>query len=206
MAEVDAYKSASGSVIQPDAKPGDFRWVDTNGDGTITDDDKQYLGSALPKFSFGLTVNLEYKGFDMMVTTQGVAGNKIFQGLRRLDIAGANYQTSVLGRWTGEGTSNSYARLTNNDTNGNFTKASDFYLENGDYLRFKLIQLGYSLPSNLVSKIGASRLRLYVTGENLFTFTKYTGYDPEIGGDIMGIDRGYYPQSRSFIFGANVQF
>ena len=206
VAEVAAYKSATGTVIQPDAKPGDFRWVDTNGDGTITDDDKQYLGSAVPKFSFGLTVNLEYKGFDMMVTTQGVAGNKIFQGLRRLDIAGANYQTSVLGRWTGEGTSNTYPRLTNNDTNGNFTKASDFYLEDGDYLRFKLIQLGYSLPSNIVSKIGASRLRFYVTAENLFTITKYTGYDPEIGGNIMGIDRGYYPQSKSFIFGANVQF
>lgn len=206
IADVNAYKNAGGTAIQPNAKPGDFRWVDTNGDGTISDEDKQYLGSAIPKFSFGLTVNLDYKGFDMMVSTQGVAGNKIFQGLRRLDIASANYQTSAMGRWTGEGTSNSYPRLTNDDSNGNFTKASDFYLENGDYFRFKLIQLGYSLPSSLVNHIGASRLRLYVTGENLFTFTKYTGYDPEIGGDIMGIDRGYYPQAKSFIFGVNLQF
>jgi len=206
VAEVNAYTNASGALIQPNAKPGDFRWTDTNGDGAITADDKQFLGSPLPKYTFGLTLNMDYKNFDLTITTQGAAGNKIFQGLRRLDILNANYQTVALSRWTGEGTSNTFPRLTNNDTNGNFGNASDFYLENGDYLRLKIVQLGYSLPNSLISKIGAQKLRLYVTGENLLTLTKYTGYDPEIGGNIFGVDRGYYPQAKSFIFGASIQF
>ncbi|WP_372745652.1 SusC/RagA family TonB-linked outer membrane protein [Lutibacter sp.] len=204
--EINSYVSSTGTVIQPDAVPGDFKWVDNNGDGEITDDDRTFLGTPLPKYTFGLTLNLDYKGFDFMVFTQGVAGNKIFQGLRRLDVTNANHQTSVLQRWTGEGTSNDYPRLTNSDPNGNFGKFSDFYLEDGDFIRFKTIQLGYTLPSEIVQKIGASKLRLYVTGENLFTITNYSGYDPEIGGSVMGIDRGYYPQAQSFMMGLNVQF
>ncbi|MCF8274644.1 MAG: TonB-dependent receptor [Flavobacteriaceae bacterium] len=204
-ADIASYTS-NGIVIQPDARPGDFRWVDTNGDGSITDDDKQFLGSPLPKYTFGLTLNLEYKGFDFMAFTQGASGNKIFQGLRRLDILNGNYQTDALSRWTGPGTSNTYPRLTNNDTNGNFGKSSDFYLEKGDYLRLKVIQLGYTLPNEPLSKFGVQKLRIYVTGENLFTITEYTGYDPEIGGNVLGIDRGFYPQAQSFMIGANLQF
>jgi TonB-dependent starch-binding outer membrane protein SusC len=205
-AEIDAYTNSTGGLIQPNAAPGDFRWVDNNGDGTITADDKAFLGSPLPKVTFGFTVNLDYKGFDFMMFAQGVAGNKIFQGLRRLDVANANYSTEALSRWTGEGTSNSFPRLTSSDTNGNFTNMSDFYLEDGDYLRLKVTQLGYSLPSDIIGKIGLQKLRLYVMAENLVTLTKYTGYDPEIGGDVFGIDRGYYPQARTFFFGANIQF
>lgn len=206
IAEVNANTNAAGGLIQPNAVPGDFRWTDTNGDGTISNDDKQYLGSPLPKYTFGLTLNLEYKGFDLMAFAQGATGNQIFQGLRRLDILNANYQTDALSRWTGPGTSNDYPRLTNLDTNGNFEKMSNFYLEDGDYLRLKVISLGYSLPSEIVEKIKASRLRFYVTGENLLTLTKYTGYDPEIGGNVFGIDRGYYPQAKTVMLGANVQF
>lgn len=205
-AEIDAYKNAAGGMIQPTAKPGDFRWVDNNGDGAISDDDKQYLGSSIPKYTFGLTVNLNYKNLDFMAFAQGAAGSKIFQGLRRLDILNANYQTEVLNRWTGEGTSNDYPRLGNNDGNGNFSKMSDFYLESGDYVRLKIVQVGYTLPLNLSSKIGADKIRFYVTGENLFTFTKYTGYDPEIGGQVFGVDKGIYPQAKSFMLGANLQF
>ena len=204
--EVTAYANSAGVVIQPNARPGDFKWVDTDGDGSITDADKQFLGSNIPKYTYGLTLNLDYKGFDFMAFAQGAAGSKIFQGLRRLDVGNANYQTEALGRWVGEGTSNDYPRLTNNDTNGNFGKMSDFYLENGDYLRLKLVQLGYSLPIDAASKIGASKIRLYLTGENLLTLTKYTGYDPEIGGGVFGIDKGVYPQARTVMFGANLQF
>lgn len=205
-AEIAAYTNAAGKLIQPNAVPGDFRWVDTDGDGIITDNDKQYLGSSIPKYTFGATLNLDYKGFDLMVFAQGAAGNKIFQGLRRLDIGNSNYQTIALSRWTGAGTSNSYPRLTNNDANGNFGKMSDFYLEKGDYLRLKIVQLGYTLPGTLLNKIKASRLRIYLTAENLLTLTKYTGYDPEIGGGVFGIDKGIYPQARSFIVGAQLQF
>lgn len=205
-AEIAAYTNTSGGLIQPDARPGDFRWVDTDGSGSINDDDKQFLGSNIPKYTFGLTLNLDYKNFDFMAFAQGAAGNQIFQGLRRLDIGNSNYQTEALSRWTGEGTSNDFPRLTNNDTNGNFGKMSDFYLEDGDYLRLKLVQFGYSLPTNVVSQIGASKVRFYLTGENLFTLTKYTGYDPEIGGGVFGIDKGVYPQARTFMLGANLQF
>ncbi|HSD06923.1 TonB-dependent receptor [Flavobacterium sp.] len=205
-AEIAAYTNASGGLIQPKARPGDFRWVDTDGNGTINDDDKQFLGSNIPKYTFGLTLNLDYKNFDFMAFAQGAAGNKVFQGLHRLDIANVNYQSDAMGRWTGEGTSNDYPRLTDNDTNANFGKMSDFHLENGDYVRLKLIQLGYSLPTNVVSQIGASKIRFYLTGENLFTITKYTGFDPEIGGGVFGIDKGVYPQAKSFMFGASAQF
>ncbi|RKS02703.1 SusC/RagA family TonB-linked outer membrane protein [Flavobacterium sp. UBA7682] len=204
--EINSYTNSSGGLIQPGAVPGDFRWKDVNGDGSITADDKKFLGSPLPKVTFGFTLNLDYKGFDFMVFAQGAAGNKIFQGLRRLDVANGNYSTEALSRWTGEGTSNSYPRLSTSDANGNFTNMSDFYLEDGDYLRFKIVQFGYSLPSTIVSKAGLQKVRLYVTAENLFTLTKYTGYDPEIGGDVFGLDRGYYPQARSIMFGANLQF
>jgi TonB-linked SusC/RagA family outer membrane protein len=204
--EINSYTATNGDIIQPNAKPGDFRWVDINDDGVIDADDRDFLGNSLPKITFGFTLNLDYKNFDLMIFTQGAGGNKIYQGLRRLDIGSANYQTSALGRWTGEGTSNSFPRLTTNDTNRNFNNPSDFYLEDGDYLRLKTIQLGYSLPNDLISKIGLSRARIFITGENLFTFTKYSGYDPEIGGGIFGIDRGYYPQAKSGMLGVNVQF
>ena len=204
--EVNSYVNTSGTPIQPNAVPGDFKWTDVDGDGTITDDDRTFLGTPLPKYTFGLTLNLDYKRFDLLLFMQGVAGNKIFQGLRRLDVANANHQTSVLSRWTGEGTSNDYPRLTSSDPNGNYGKFSDFYLENGDYLRFKTVQIGYTLPNDAISKIGAQKLRLFITGENLLTLTDYTGFDPEIGGNVMGIDKGYYPQARSFMFGLNLQF
>ena len=206
MDEVNSYVNTSGTPIQPDAVPGDFRWVDKDGDGAITEEDRGFLGTPIPKFTFGLTLNLSYKAFDFMMFTQGVAGNKIFQGLRRLDVANANYQTSILNRWTGEGTTNSNPRLTNTDANGNYGKFSDFYLEKGDFIRFKTVQLGYTLPSDVMSQIGAHKLRVYVTGENLFTLTNYTGFDPEIGGNVMGIDKGFYPQARSFMVGLNLQF
>lgn len=206
MEEVNAYKNSAGELLQPNAKPGDLRWVETDGKGIITDDDKTFLGTSIPKYTFGLTLNFEYEHFDLMVFAQGATGNKIFQGLRRLDIGNSNWQTVALSRWTGEGTSNSYPRLTSNDSNGNFTRMSDLYLEKGDYLRLKVIQLGYRLPKELSDKISASLLRVYLSAENLFTLTNYTGYDPEIGGGVFGIDKGVYPQARSVMLGVQLQF
>ncbi|MCP9749649.1 TonB-dependent receptor [Ferruginibacter sp. HRS2-29] len=205
-ADIDNYKDKNGGVIQPGARPGDFRWVDTNGDGSITEADRVFLGTNIPKVTFGATVTAAWKGFDLMVFAQGAAGNKIFQGLRRLDVAEGNWQTKALGRWTGEGTSNTYPRLTNDDTNGNFTKMSDFYLEKGDYIRLKVVQIGYTYTNKTLSKLGLTKLRLYLTGENLATLTDYTGYDPEIGGGVFGVDKGFYPQARSFIVGAQITF
>lgn len=207
--EVNSYVNSNGQLLQPNAKPGDFRWVDLNGDGKITSDDldRTFLGSSIPKYTFGITLNFAYKNFDLMVFANGAGGNKIFQGLRRLDIDRANFSTAVLNRWTGPGSSNDYPRLDYSDPNRNFSNMSGFYLEDGDYLRFKIVQLGYTIPQNKVlSKLGLSRFRAYITAENLFTFTKYTGYDPEIGGNVFSIDKGRYPQARSFLFGIQVKF
>jgi TonB-dependent starch-binding outer membrane protein SusC len=212
-ADVDNYKNAAGKVIQPNAKPGDFRWQDLDGDGSIGSNDRTFLGTSLPKYTYGFTLNLDYKGFDMLVFGQGAGGNMIYQGLRRLDITNANYQTEVLGRWTGPGSTNSYPRVTTNDSNKNFTNPSDFNLEKGDFFRFKTVQLGYSFPKEWIESISLQKVRLYVTGENLWTITKYTGYDPEIGGpttagmnNVQGVDRGYYPQAKSYMLGVNLQF
>jgi TonB-linked SusC/RagA family outer membrane protein len=205
-AEVDSYVSASGAKIQPNAKPGDFKWADMNGNGTISDLDRTYIGNPTPSWQYGLTATASYKNFDIVIFAQGQAGNKIFQGLHRLDIANANYTTKVLSRWTGPGTSNTYPRLIDGDPNHNTTFNSSFYLEDGSYLRIKTVQLGYTFNKGLVRKIGMQRARLYVTSENLITFTKYTGYDPEIGGGIFSIDRGIYPQARSFMVGLSVGF
>lgn len=212
-AEIDAYKNAAGTVIQPNAKPGDFRWTDINGDGKIDGNDRDFLGTSLPKYTYGFTLNLDYRGFDLLVFGQGAGGNKIYQGLRRLDIINANYSTDVLGRWTGPGSTNSYPRVTTDDTNKNFSNPSDFNLEKGDFFRFKTIQFGYSLPKEWIQSIALQRVRLYMTGENLFTITKYSGFDPEIGGptaagmdNVQGVDRGYYPQAKSYMLGVNLQF
>lgn len=206
--EVQNYKNKNGALIQPNARPGDFIWSDLNGDGQITDGDldKTFLGSNIPKYTFGFTVNLDYKGFDLMAFAQGVAGNKIFQGLRRLDILTSNYSTKALSRWRGEGTSTDFPRLIDTDPNGNFSRMSDFYLEKGDYLRLKVLQLGYTLPKGLLDKAGISRVRVYVTAENLLTLTNYSGYDPEVGGGIFGLDRGQYPQARTILGGLQLSF
>ncbi|MEO6732465.1 MAG: TonB-dependent receptor [Ferruginibacter sp.] len=207
-AEIANYKNKNGTLIQPNARPGDFQWEDINGDGVISqgDQDKTFLGSNIPKYTFGLTLNMEYKGLDLTIFAQGAAGNKIFQGLRRLDVLAANFPAKALGRWTGEGSSNDYPRLTSTDPNNNFNWMSDFYLEKGDYVRLKVLQLGYTLPNQWLTKYGVSRLRFYVTGENLLTLTNYTGYDPEVGGGVFGVDKGQYPQARTIFGGLQLQF
>ncbi|MDI9871179.1 SusC/RagA family TonB-linked outer membrane protein [Flectobacillus roseus] len=203
--EVEAY-AKDGKKIQPNAKPGDFKWQDTDGDGVITEKDRVFLGNPMPTVTYGFTVNLGYKNFDFVLFGQGAGGNKIFQGLRRLDIANANWSTKVLDRWTGEGSTNSMPRVVNGDPNKNYGNPSNFYLENGDYFRIKTLQLGYTLPQTISSKLGLGKARFYVMSQNLLTITKYSGYDPEIGGGVMSIDRGIYPQARSWMVGLNLGF
>lgn len=204
MSKVQAYVDKNGNMIQPNAKPGDFRFADLNSDGKIDANDRTFIGDPTPTWSYGFTINAAFKGFDLLVFCQGVAGNDVFNGLRRLDIPTANWTSDALGRWTGPNTSTDYPRLVIGDPNGNFSKPSTFFLTNGAYFRFKTIQLGYSIPKKIVNKIGIQLLRVYVTTNNLITFTKYEGYDPEIGGSSYGIDRGVYPQARSFMIGIAV--
>ena len=202
--KVQNYVDKNGHMIQPNAKAGDFKFADLNGDGKIDANDRTFIGDPTPTWSYGITINAAYKGFDIMIFGQGVAGNDVFNGLRRLDIPTANWTSDAMGRWTGTGTSTDYPRLVLGDPNGNFSKPSTFFLTNGSYFRFKTIQLGYSLPKPVVEKLGLQLIRIYVSANNLFTITKYNGYDPEIGGSSYGIDRGVYPQAKSFMIGLAV--
>ncbi|MDD4516251.1 TonB-dependent receptor [Massilibacteroides sp.] len=206
LAEVNAYKNEAGELIQPDAVPGDVRFVDISGDGKITDDDRTDIGKGMPDFTFGLNFNAAWRSFDLSMMWQGTAGNDVFDATRRTDIASSNLPSWMLNRWTGEGTSNKYPRFALGD-NTNW-QSSDLYVYDGSYLRLKNIQLGYTLPRNLLNKVFVSSLRLYVAAENLLTFTKYHGFDPEIssGGTSLGIDRGVYPQAKTFTVGANLTF
>jgi TonB-linked SusC/RagA family outer membrane protein len=209
-AEINYYKTTdeNGNVtlIQPNAKPGDFRYADLNDDGKITADDRTFIGDPTPTWTYGGSMNVGYKGFDLLVFMQGVAGNDVYNGLRRLDIPNANWTTEALGRWTGEGTSNDFPRLTKSDLNKNFSSPSSFYLTSGAYFRIKTLQIGYTIPKNIVGKIGFQQLRVYLSSNNLATITKYNGFDPEIGGGSYGIDRGVYPQARSFMAGLSLTF
>ncbi|RYF45220.1 MAG: TonB-dependent receptor, partial [Chitinophagaceae bacterium] len=203
-AEVANYKDKNGAIIQPNAKPGDFKWADLNGDGKIGAEDRTFIGDPTPTWSYGFTVNASYKQFDVVLFGQGVTGNQIFNALRRLDVANANWTTAALGRWTGEGSTNTFPRLTTDDANGNFKNPSTFYLSDGAYFRIKNLQIGYTIPAAISQKAGLKKIRVYVGSGNLVTFTKYTGFDPEIGGGSYGIDRGIYPQARSYMVGLNV--
>lgn len=201
--EIDAYV-LNGNKIQPNAKPGDLKFVDTNNDGIINDDDRQYMGSYNPKFSFGLNANFEYKNFDLNILLQGVAGNKIFNGVKVMTYAagqGWNMSKEVLNSW-GYNNNSDIPLISMSDTNGNYSTASDFFLEDGSYLRIKNITLGYNIPAS--KKVNAPKIRLYASGENLFTFTKYSGMDPEVGN--YGLDGGTYPVSRILSVGMNLTF
>lgn len=204
LGEIQKYKNPDGTLIQPNARPGDFKYADINKDGKIDAADRKIIGDPTPTWSFGFTVNASYKQFDLVIFGQGVAGNQIFNGLRRLDVPGANWTSDALNRWTGVGTSSTYPRLVLGDPNKNFANPSTFHLSNGSYVRIKTVQVGYTIPRELSRKAGIQRIRVYAGSNNLLTFTKYSGFDPEIGGSSYGIDRGFYPQARSFMAGINV--
>ncbi len=204
--QINNYKNTGGGLIQPNAKPGDIKFLDLNGDGLISDADRTFIGNSNPDFTYGFTFSGSWKNFDITVFGQGVSGNQIFNGLRRFDLPTSNYSTSILNRWTGEGSTNTMPRVTLQDENKNYSRVSSLFLEDGSYFRLKTLQVGYTLPKDLVRKAGLNKVRVYAMSNNLFTVTKYTGYDPEVGGGSFGVDRGFYPQARTFYFGLNVGF
>jgi TonB-linked SusC/RagA family outer membrane protein len=204
IAEIQYHKDSEGNMIQPNAKPGDFQFADLNKDGKITADDRTFIGDPTPTWSYGFTISANYRNFDLLAFGQGVAGNEVYNGLRRLDIPAANMTTEALNRFTVENPSETYPRLVMGDPNHNFSYPSTFQLTSGAYFRIKAIQIGYSLPKTVLNKIGLQMIRVYVGANNLATFTKYKGYDPEIGGGSYGIDRCVYPQARTFMAGINV--
>ncbi|MNX68795.1 TonB dependent receptor [compost metagenome] len=201
-AEINSHLSGT---VNPTELPGDIRFKDLNGDGIINDLDRGYIGNPNPKFSYGLNLSASYKGFDLSALFQGVQGVDRYNDLKKIidyDTRPFNHSVSVLESWHGEGTSNTIPRSTFSD-NGS-SQTSSIFVEDASYLRLKNLELGYSFKSLLTkAKLGVQNVRLYVSAQNLFTVTDYTGLDPE-SADI--IDMGTYPQSKAFLFGVNVKF
>ena len=189
-------------MIQPKAKPGDIRFVDINNDGQISDEDRVNIGKPTPDWTFGITLGGEWKGFDFNLFFKGATGFSIFDYSQR-GMALLNRPAWVLDRWHGEGTSNRIPRMSELNENENH-KSSDLSLKDGDYLRLKSAQIGYTLPMNVTQKIAIQKLRVYVAGYNLLTFTSYDGFDVEMGSH--SVDRGIYPQARTIAVGANITF
>lgn len=197
-------ETGESKLIQPDAQPGDMIFFDRDGNGEITSNDRTNIGSGTPKWSFGLNFNAEWKGFDLGIFLQGVSGVDVFDATYRQDISSGNFPTWVLSRWTGEGTSNRVPMLKEGDSKN--WVVSDLYIQDGSYLRLKNLTLGYTLPTSLTRKVGVERLRIFGMAENLFTWTKYWGFDPEIGSSStsLGVDYGVYPQARTWTVGFNI--
>lgn len=205
--EIDDWKSQGYGTAQSDPQPGDLIYVDLNEDGVIDDNDKTMIGNPHPDFRLGVSANIAWKGFDAAITLNGAFGNQLVYGYR-------SYTTDVFDHWTGEGTSDRFPRLGNGATlTGQF---DDTYLENGDYLRIQNLSFGYDLK-RLIRNLPLGQLRLYVSAQNLYTFTKYPGMDPEVGfgGNdttggtnawVSGIDLGSYPVARTWLVGMNIKF
>lgn len=189
-------------------KPGDLRFEDLNGDGIISSLDRTYLGSPIPNFLFGASVGIEFAGFDFSADFNGVQGNKILNSKKLARGFGLpNYEASFLDRWTGPGTSNTEPRIMNGGY-PNFA-VSDKYIEDGSFIRLRSIIIGYTFPRILLQKIKLNQLRIYANANNLITWTKYTGYSPEIGSNAVtrvGIDGGIYPIAQTILFGLNIGF
>ncbi|WP_247233453.1 TonB-dependent receptor [Telluribacter sp. SYSU D00476] len=229
-AQAQQASGNANAVYQNDVAVGRFRYADINGDGQITDEDRTFIGNPNPDFSYGLNLGATYKQFDFSIFFYGTQGNDIWNNVRwwtdfNANFQGAKSRTALYDSWTPE---NPNAKAPIQETVGSFSSASvpnSYFVENGSYLRAKNAQLGYTLPAGSLKKLGVERLRVYLQAANLFTITKYSGLDPEIGttantnnsagGSLnqsfssttsFGIDEGVYPNQRQFLFGLNVTF
>ncbi len=211
MSEIQNYKGPEGTPIQPNAQPGDFKYVDQNGDGVINDKDRTFLGTALPTYNFALSYYMEYKGIDFQVDLYGQGGNHIYNAKRFRQIGNENYDKDFYeNRWHGEGTSNTYpsADMASQDNK----VVNSWTIEKGDFWRIQNVQLGYTLPSTLTSRVGIGQVRFYANAANPKTFFKYKGFTPEIAktgsesATSQGVDSYVYPMSATYNFGVNINF
>lgn len=206
--EIQDWIAAGNGVSQSNPQPGDVKYVDRNHDGRIDDADRCDLGNGIADWTFGFNFGFNYKHFDFGAVLTGQAGNQIVQSYRGIDGFQNNYTTRILGRWTGEGTSNKIPRVTQSTDNYLF---SDLYIQDGDFLRISQVTAGYDFAHFIRWKY-ISKARLYFQVQNLYTFTNYDGMDPEIGnGDVNnswvnGVDQGFYPRARTYVVGVNVTF
>nr|HPR33308.1 TonB-dependent receptor [Prolixibacteraceae bacterium] len=223
--QIDEHVNDLGRPYQSSAGLGDVKYLDIAGlpdslgggpDGLLTDLDRTYLGSPYPKWIGGLNITLEYKGFDLNVATYGQFGNKTLLAVSvRNDLSNTNKPDFYLNEaWISDEQPGTFPRPTVKDRNRNFSRVNDYLLQDGSFFRISNLALGYTLPQSLTSKIGISKLRVYVAVDNLYTFTRYQGMEPEVGGDYWGyrgqqwagIDRAVYPKPRTILGGINVNF
>ena len=188
---------------------GDPMFVDINGDGVVNNDDMTDIGNAIPKITYGITLTAAYKGFDLTVFGTGAAGNKIFNCINRPDYATSNKMKEVMydDRWTTSNTNGTKPRAGANDLDKYVDSSAMIY--DGSYFKFKQIQLGYTLPKSLLSKVGISHSRVYCSLDDFFTISKYPGFDPEASANAttgMGVDKGAYPTSKKVVLGFNIEF
>lgn len=205
--EINAYTSGAGVIIQPTAKPGDFKFKDVNGDGVIDDKDQVVLGNPNPKFTYGFNTTWTYKVFDLTLDFQGVAGVDIYNANLGLRYGTENFTKDYYDkRWHGEGTSNSYPSA--NIGGGQNYRSNSFYVESGSYFRVRNAQVGFTFPKEISAKIKMSRLRIYANAQNALTLFNYRGFSPEIGGGPTraGVDFNVYPLYATYTFGVNVTF
>ncbi len=206
--EVSAYVDTAGNAIMPKAIPGDFRYIDQNGDGAIDDLDRVSYGSYTPKFLYAFNVGLNFRQFDLSMELHGVAGNMIYNAKRIGRYGNENYDADFAeNRWHGEGTSNTYPSA--DVAGGKNALPNSFFIESGAYFRIRNIQLGYTIPGRLTEKISSNGIRVYVSAQNPFTTFKYNGFSPEIPGGsptTAGMDYGIYPLSRITSVGASINF
>lgn len=202
--EEDIQKYPNRGVV----KPGDLRFADLNGDGIIGTEDRTYLGSPIPDLIYGFNLAADYAGFDVAADFNGVSGNKLLNAKQTSRGFGLpNFESSFLNRWTGEGSSDTEPRA----TNGGYPNynVSDRFIEDGSFLRLRSLQVGYTLPETLLKKWHLTNVRIYVSGNNLATWTDYSGYSPEISSENVlqvGIDRGIYPLAKIYTAGINIGF
>lgn len=206
--QIDNYK---GPKLNGDkTQPGDVIWADTDNNGTLDANDRTMIGNPNPDLTMGLSLNASWKAIDFSITTYGAFGQQILKCYRDFSSSPLNnYTAEVFQRWHGEGTSNKFPRLSS-ASSSNWNRISDIYIEDGDYLKIKNITVGFDFKKAF-KKMPVQQLRLYLTAQNLFTFTGYSGMDPEIGyggdyGWASGIDLGYYPSARTYMIGLNVKF
>jgi len=201
----EANNAPTQIALGSEAKAGDIRFVDVNGDGVIDLNDRTDIGNPIPDFIMGLNLSFDYKGFDFQTYFFASVGNDIVRNYERNDRF-TNRTVSYLDRWTGPGTSNSFPRVTTGATSN--LVFSDFYVEDGSFVRAQNMQLGYTLSDKVLENVGLSNFRIYVSVSNAFTLTKYQGYDPtvSVGGNIGGgFDQGLYPNPRTYLLGVNVK-
>ncbi|MFY0629005.1 MAG: TonB-dependent receptor [Flavobacteriaceae bacterium] len=195
-----------GHATQANAAPGDLRFVDQNGDGLIDSNDRTYIGDPIADVTMGLNLSVNYKNFDFNMYAFASLGNEIVRNYERNQPL-TNRSIYYLDRWTGPGTSNSFPRVTTGATGNNLF--SDFHVEDGSFVRLQNVQIGYNFSEEFLKRPGFDKLRIYVSASNLFTLTKYRGYDPTASGGSpigAGIDQGFYPSPKTFLLGLNVNF